>query len=82
MHFRVDPLNDGHQIVKDVFRVVHGWIHEVPEREDKIESIFRVKHTVRVCTVYIDLLYLKNAPKGMQFRCMLYNDNTGYSILF
>ena len=32
---------------------------------------------------YIDLLYFeKIAPKGvaLQFRCMLYNDNKGYSV--
>lgn len=30
MHFRVDPLNNRHQIVQNVFCVVHGGIHEVP----------------------------------------------------
>lgn len=38
MHFRVDPINDGHQIVKNMFCVVHGGIHEVPEEEDKTEG--------------------------------------------
>lgn len=33
MHIRVDPLNDGHQIIKNVFCVVHGRIHEVPEKK-------------------------------------------------
>jgi len=40
MHFSVNPLNDGHQIVKNVLCVIHGWIHEVPEK-DKVESLFR-----------------------------------------
>lgn len=44
MHLRVDPLNDGHQIVKNVFCVVHGGIHEVPEKDDNTESIFRVNN--------------------------------------
>ncbi len=43
MHLWVDPLYDGHQIVKNVFCVVHGRIHEVPEKEDKKrECIFTV----------------------------------------
>lgn len=33
MHVRVDPLNDGHQVVKNVFCVVHCGIHEVPVKE-------------------------------------------------
>jgi len=33
MHLRVDSFNDGHQIVKNVFCVVHGRIHEVPEKK-------------------------------------------------
>lgn len=41
MDLRVDPLNDGHQIVKNVFRVVHGRIHEVPVKEEKTGSIFK-----------------------------------------
>lgn len=32
MHLWVDPLNDGHQIVEYMFCVVHGGIHEVPEK--------------------------------------------------
>lgn len=39
VHLRVDPINDGHQIVKNVFSVVHSRIHEVPEKEDKTERI-------------------------------------------
>lgn len=31
VNFRVDPLNDGHQVVQNVFRVVHRRIHEVPK---------------------------------------------------
>lgn len=30
MNFRVDPLNNRHQIVQNVFCVVHGGIHKVP----------------------------------------------------
>lgn len=41
VHLRVDPLDDGHQIVENVFCVVHGRIHEVPKNEDKTER-FRV----------------------------------------
>lgn len=40
MHLRVDPFNDGHQIVKNVFCVVHSGIHEVPEKENKTDIIF------------------------------------------
>lgn len=40
MHLRVDPFDDGHQIVKNVFCVVHSGIHEVPEKENKTDSIF------------------------------------------
>lgn len=39
MNLRVDPLNNGHQVVKYVFGVVHGGIHEVPDTEDEIENI-------------------------------------------
>lgn len=35
MHLGVDPLDDGHQVVEDVFGVVHGGIHEVPGQEHK-----------------------------------------------
>lgn len=35
MHFRVDPLNNRHQIVQNVFCVVHGRIHEVPGKKMK-----------------------------------------------
>lgn len=31
VNFRVDPLDDGHQVVQNVFCVVHRRIHEVPE---------------------------------------------------
>lgn len=31
VNFRVDPLNDGHQVVQNVFCVVHRRIHEVPK---------------------------------------------------
>ena len=41
MDLRVDPFNDGHQIVQNVFCVVHGRIHEVPEQEEKTGSIFK-----------------------------------------
>ncbi len=30
VHFRVDSLDDGHQVVQDVFSVVHSGVHEVP----------------------------------------------------
>lgn len=30
MHLRVDLFNDRHQIVKNVFCVVHRGVHEVP----------------------------------------------------
>lgn len=30
MHLWIDPLDDWHQIVKDVFSVVHGGVHKVP----------------------------------------------------
>lgn len=43
MHLRVDSLNDWHQIVKNMFCVVHGGIHEVPEEENKtlIKALFK-----------------------------------------
>lgn len=34
VNFRVDPLYDGHQVVQNVFCVVHRRIHEVPKRRD------------------------------------------------
>lgn len=46
MHLRVDPFNDGHQIVKNVFCVVHSGIHEVPEKENKTDSIFLIPHSM------------------------------------
>lgn len=30
VHFRVDSLDYGHQVVQDVFSVVHSGVHEVP----------------------------------------------------
>lgn len=30
VHFRVDSLDDGHQVVQDVFGVVHSGVHKVP----------------------------------------------------
>lgn len=40
MYFRVDPLNNRHQIVQNVFCVVHGGIHEVPVgKKNKSEDI-------------------------------------------
>lgn len=30
IHFRVDSLDDGHQVVQDVFGVVHSGVHKVP----------------------------------------------------
>lgn len=46
MHLRVDPFNDGHQIVKNVFCVVHSGIHEVPEKENKTDTIFLIPHSM------------------------------------
>lgn len=34
MDLRIDLLNDGHQVIKNVFGVVHGGIHEVPGRRN------------------------------------------------
>lgn len=33
MHLRVDPFNDWHQIIKNVFCVVHRGIHEIPVKK-------------------------------------------------
>lgn len=43
VHIRVDSLNNWHQIIKNVFGVVHGRIHEVPGKEDETKSVFRVE---------------------------------------
>ena len=42
MHLRVDPLNDGHQIVQNMFGVVHSWVHEVPKRNTGLFSRFNI----------------------------------------
>lgn len=33
MHLRVDFVNDGHQIIKNMFCVIHCRVHEVPANE-------------------------------------------------
>lgn len=44
VHIRVDSLNNRHQIIKNVFGVVHGRIHEVPGKEDDTrEECFKVE---------------------------------------
>ena len=47
MHLRVDPLNDGHQIVQNMFGVVHSWVHEVPKRNTGLFS--RLNNTKNSC---------------------------------
>lgn len=39
VNFRVDPLDDGHQVVENVFCVVHRRIHEVPKTRVEIRDL-------------------------------------------